>query len=85
MQFQMDQAMEVLSQTPAVINALLRGKSAVWVSSRKTPASFSPVDVIGHLMHADMTDWIPRVRMILEDRGTRAFYSFDRFALGWTP
>jgi len=60
--------------------ALLRGKSAAWLNSRKTPESFSPLDVLGHLMHAEMTDWIPRVRMILEHRDSLAFDPFDRFA-----
>ena len=79
MQFQMDDAMEVLTQTPDVLNALLRGKSAVWTNCRKTPESFSAVDVVGHLMHAELTDWIPRVRTILEHQDTRVFDPFDRF------
>jgi hypothetical protein len=80
MQFQVAQAIEVLAQTPSVMAALLRGKSLVWLNSRKTPESFSPLDVIGHLMHGELTDWIPRVRMILEHKDTRAFDPFDRFA-----
>jgi DinB superfamily len=80
MQFQMDQALEVWTQTPAVMSALLKGKSAAWLNARKTPESFSPIDVLGHLMHAEMTDWIPRVRIILEHQDTQAFEPFDRFA-----
>jgi hypothetical protein len=80
MQFRMEQAMEVLTQTPSVMGALLRGKSAVWLDCRKTPTSFSPIDVIGHLMHGEVTDWIPRVRMILDHQDTRVFDPFDRFA-----
>jgi hypothetical protein len=79
MQFQIDQATEVLAQTPGVLDALLRGKSAVWLHARKTPEAFSALDVMGHLMHAEMTDWIPRVRMILEHGDSRAFEPFDRF------
>ena len=79
MQFQMDDALEVLTQTPDVLNALLRGKSEVWLTCRKTPESFSAIDVVGHLMHAELTDWIPRVRTILEHRDTKAFEPFDRF------
>jgi hypothetical protein len=80
MQFQMDQALEVLTQTPAVMSALLKGNSAAWLNAKKTPESFSPLDVLGHLMHAEMTDWIPRVRILLEHRDTKAFEPFDRFA-----
>jgi len=79
MQFHLDEGIEVLTQTPDVLSALLRGKSAAWLKARKTPESFSPLDVLGHLMHGEITDWIPRVRMILEHRGTMQFEPFDRF------
>jgi hypothetical protein len=79
MQFHVRQAIEVLTQTPDVLSALLRGKSADWLNARKTPESFSPLDVLGHLMHGEMTDWIPRVRIILEHRDSKAFEPFDRF------
>lgn len=80
MQFHVDEGIEVLAQTPSVLSALLQGKSAHWLNARKTPESFSPLDVLGHLMHAETTDWIPRVRMILEHRDSIAFEPFDRFA-----
>jgi hypothetical protein len=80
MQFQMSQAIEVLSRTPAVLSALLTGKSAPWLNARKTQDSFSPLDVLGHLTHAEMTDWIPRVQMILQHQDTKPFEPFDRFA-----
>lgn len=80
MQFELDQATEVLRQTPAVLNALLRGKSPVWLNCKTTPESFSPLDVVGHLTHADKTNWIPRARMILGGNEAAAFEPFDRFA-----
>jgi len=80
MEFKLDQATEVLRQTPAVLDALLRGKSAVWLNCKKTPESFSPLDVVGHLTHADKTDWIPRARMILSCNESATFEPFDRFA-----
>ena len=80
MELCIDDALEVLTQTPAVLDALLRGKSSAWLNSRKTPESFSPLDVLGHLIHGEITDWIPRVRIILEHRDTRVFDPFDRFA-----
>jgi len=79
MNFQLDQGIEVLEQTPAVLNALLRGKSSAWLNARKTPDSFSALDVLGHLIHGEKTDWIPRLRIILEHGDTRTFEPFDRF------
>lgn len=79
MQFNMEQGIEVLSQTPSVLSALLGGKSAAWLNARKAPDSFSPIEVLGHLMFGEITDWIPRMRIILEHRDTQTFEPFDRF------
>jgi hypothetical protein len=79
MQFQLDQSIEVLAHTPSVLDALLRGKSSAWLNCRKSPEAFSPVDVVGHLMLADETDWLPRVRMILAGHTHTPFEPFDRF------
>jgi hypothetical protein len=78
-EFKLEQALEVLNQTPKVLSALLGGKSEAWLNCRKSPESFSALDVIGHLIHADLTDWIPRARQILDGNGARAFDPFDRF------
>jgi hypothetical protein len=59
---------------------MLRDRSEAWLQARTAPDAFSPVDVVGHLILADTTNWIPRLRMILEHRDTRAFEPFDRFA-----
>jgi hypothetical protein len=79
MQFQLDQSIEVLAHTPSVLNALLRGKSEDWLHCRRSPDAFSPIDVLGHLMHADTTDWLPRARMILDGHADTPFAPFDRF------
>ncbi|WP_158788538.1 DinB family protein [Granulicella sp. L46] len=79
MQFQLDQSIEVLASTPSVLDALLRGKSSAWLNCRKSPDAFSPIDVLGHLMLADETDWLPRVRMILAGHTHTPFEPFDRF------
>ena len=80
MQFKLEEAIEVLSTTPATLTALLQGKSEVWLSARKTPEAFNASDVLGHLMHAELTDWMPRVQLILEYGDARPFQPFDRFA-----
>ena len=80
MRFQIDEALEVLTTTPDVLNAMLRGKSAPWLHCRKTPDAFSPADVVGHLSHGERTNWMPRVNAILKHQDTIAFDGFDRFA-----
>ena len=82
MQFDLEEALEVLTTTPAVLSALLKGKSQVWLEARKSPEAFSAIDVLGHLIFAEMTDWIPRVRLILEHGEAQAFEPFDRFGFG---
>jgi hypothetical protein len=80
MQFQLDHSIEVLAHTPSVLDALLRGKSPQWLHCKPSPEAFSPVDVLGHLLHADTTDWLPRARMILAGQADTPFPPFDRFA-----
>ena len=82
MQFELGEAVQVLERTPAVLDALLRGKSPAWLHCRLEPAAFSPIDVLGHLIFAEMTDWIPRVRIILEHQNSRAFDPFNRHGFG---
>ena len=84
MRFEINQALEVLTQTPDVLGSLLGRKSAVWLNARRTPESFSAIDVLGHLMFAEQTDWMPRVHMILdnqhlEQQDKQTFKPFDRF------
>jgi hypothetical protein len=79
MEFRMNEGLEILSTTPTVLSAMLAGKSAGWLSARTTHEAFNPGDVIGHLIHAEHTDWIPRARIILECGDARTFDPFDRF------
>jgi len=79
MQFQLDQSIEVLASTPSILDALLRNKSEAWLHCRKSPEAFTPIDVLGHLMLADETDWLPRARLILEGHAHTPFPPFDRF------
>ena len=78
--FAIDDAVAILSRTPAALDALLRGLPANWVAAHEGGSTWSPFDVIGHLIHGEHTDWIPRARIILEHGDTRAFDAFDRFA-----
>src|SRR5262245_26086918 len=81
MQFQIGHAKEILRRTPATLRSLLDGLPDEWTSSSEGPETWSPFDVVGHLIHAEETDWIPRVRMILDYGESRPFEPFDRFAM----
>src|SRR5919106_5752237 len=74
------EAFEILERTPRVLDSLLRGTSASWHRINEGPDTWSAFDVVGHLIHAEETDWVPRARIILEHGETRAFEPFDRFA-----
>lgn len=78
--FQIDQAIEVLARTPATFDSLLRGSSPEWHHANEGPETFSPYDVVGHLIHGERTDWIPRLRIILDHGTSRPFDRYDRFA-----
>jgi DinB family protein len=79
MQLEVKQAVEVLERTPAVVAAMFRSQSQEWLQCRIKPGTFSPRDVLGHLIFGEITDWIPRARIILECGAERPFDPFDRF------
>lgn len=81
MEFQLEQATEILRRTPATLNVLLRHLPEEWVLSNEGPESWSPFDVVGHLIHGEEADWIPRAKLILEHGESRPFEPFDRFAM----
>ena len=81
MEFQLDDAKDILRRTPATLNSLLRDLPDEWALSNEGPDSWSPFDVVGHLIHGEEADWIPRARIILEYGESRAFEPFDRFAM----
>lgn len=81
MEFQLDHAKEILRRTPAALDSLLRHLPEEWALSKEGPESWSPFDVVGHLIHGEEADWIPRARIILEYGEQRTFEPFDRFAM----
>jgi DinB family protein len=80
MKFELDEAIATLSRTPAALKAMLNGLSRNWVENNEGPETWSPYDVIGHLVHGERADWIPRAKIILEHGEARPFDPFDRFA-----
>ncbi len=80
MKYNLTQAIEILERTPAVLNTLLSGLSDDWIMNNEGPETFSPYDVVGHLLHGEKTDWTIRTKMILEFGNTKTFVPWDRFA-----
>ncbi len=79
-EFKLDEAIAILSRTPVTLDALLRGLPSTWVLRNEGKDTWSAFDIVGHLIVGDRTDWMPRVRIILENGEARAFDPFDRFA-----
>ncbi len=78
--FDLTKSIEVLERTPNVLSSLLLGLSDDWVSIDEGPDTWSPYDVVGHLIHGEKTDWIPRMDIVLSDATEKDFKPFDRFA-----
>jgi hypothetical protein len=74
------EASALLARTPATLNAWLRGLPDGWLAAHEGGETWSPIDVLGHLVHGERTDWMPRVRRILEHGDAVAFDPYDRFA-----
>lgn len=80
MRFELKKAINVLERTPFVLNQLLKDMPEEWTSQNEGPDTWSPFDVVGHLIHGEETDWIPRTKIILEGNPEAIFTPFDRFA-----
>jgi hypothetical protein len=78
--FVVDEGVAILSRTPATLDAMLRGLPEGWIAANEGEKTWSPFDVIGHLIHGERTDWIPRAKVLLQHGESRAFDKFDRFA-----
>lgn len=81
MNFNLNTSLEVLERTPAILRAWLGGLSDAWAQSNYGDATFSPFDVVGHLIHGEQADWMPRARIILQHGEAKPFEPFDRYAM----
>jgi hypothetical protein len=73
-------ALPVLERTPAVLDAMLRGLPEGWMAAHEGTGTWTPFDVLGHLIQGERNDWMRRLQIILEHADSRAFDPFDRFA-----
>lgn len=80
MEFVLNDGVDVLRRTPGVLRALLDGLPPAWIEATEGPDTWSPYVVVGHLIHGERADWIPRARIILAQGETRRFEPYDRYA-----
>ncbi len=78
--FDLAEGIAILERTPAALRALLSGLPEPWIVATEGPETFSAFDNVGHLIHGERTDWIPRARLILAQGVNRTFEPYDRFA-----
>jgi hypothetical protein len=78
--FEIEQGIEVLERTPNTLKVMLSGLSNEWIDKNEGPETWSPFDIVGHLIHGEKTDWITRARIILNKGPNKEFEPFDRFA-----
>ena len=75
-----DDAVALLSRTPKILVVWLRGMPGIWGERNEGKDTWNAFDIVGHLISGERTDWMPRLRIILEHGEARAFDTFDRFA-----
>jgi hypothetical protein len=80
MDFELQEGIAILERTPAVISRLLDDLPETWTRVNEGPDTWSPREVVAHLINGERTDWIPRARIILKQGKYRRFDPFDRFA-----
>jgi hypothetical protein len=80
MEFDLAKGVAVLERTPATLRGMLDGLSPAWTDATEGPDTWSPYVILGHLIHGERTDWIPRARIILDQGANRRFTPYDRFA-----
>jgi hypothetical protein len=80
MEFDLELGIDILERTPRILRAWLVDLPHAWVYRSQGGETWSPFDVVGHFIHGERTDWIPRLMLILENEGIREFEPFDRFA-----
>ena len=81
MDFRFDEALPVLRRTPSALRALLLDLPADWTDATEGPGTWSPFDVVGHLIHAERTNWVPRIELMLRHGDAVVFPVFDREAM----
>ena len=80
MDFDLAAGTAILERTPHALRAMLAGLPSAWTDATEGPETWSPYDIVGHLIHGERTDWMARARIILAQGPERRFTPYDRFA-----
>src|SRR3979411_3272965 len=80
MELDLEQGTAVLTRTPEVLRAMLSGLGPAWTDATEGPETWSPYVIVGHLIHGERADWIPRAQIILAQGAERRFSPYDRLA-----
>src|SRR5215831_13226583 len=80
MQQNLQETVALLGRTPATLDALLRDLPESWTFRNEGADTWNAFDIVGHLIHGERTDWMPRLKLILGSGDTRPFEPFDRLA-----
>lgn len=80
MNFQLEEAIEILERTPQTLSQLLTGLSSEWINRNEGENTWSAFDVVGHLIEGEKNNWLPRIKMIVTKGATEPFPPFDRFS-----
>lgn len=80
MNFTTQSAIQILERTPVVVETMLRNLDSEWIFANEGGDTWSAFDIIGHYIHGEKTDWLPRMKVILSDNPEKHFAPFDRFA-----
>ena len=78
--YNLTESIVILSRTPFVLENLLQHLPIAWAMNNEGEDTFSPFDVVGHLIHGEKTDWVARMEIILSDKPDKIFERYDRFA-----
>src|SRR5687767_8057494 len=80
MKFSLSSSIDILERTPEVLLTMLKDLPTEWTTANEGGESWSVYDVVGHLIHGELTDWMPRTEIILAANTDKSFTPFDRFA-----
>ena len=80
MDFDLTAGIAILERTPRTVRAMLDGLPPAWTDATEGPETWSRYVIVGHLIHGERTDWIPRAQIILAQGPQRRFTPYDRFA-----
>ncbi|WP_249727232.1 DinB family protein [Bacillus paralicheniformis] len=80
MNFQLEEAIEILERTPQTLSQLLTGLSSPWISCNEGEDTWNAFDVVGHLIEGEKNNWLPRIKLTVTEGATEPFPPFDRFS-----